>query len=160
MRSPDALLVDLVDAGCAELQRRGALLNEMSFLNAIAFVGAMVAEYGASPGNVVMGPIVLWSHWGAYVAARGYAEDTRRALELNARVLHCREKYGLLCYLTLAMTTGFAAFHIHKYQFIPLVSDAALLLMFYLQCARFLGPGERRRAEGRVPRDALTEGLP
>lgn len=169
LRKIDDKIIDLFDGITTKIQKKGLIpLNTLIMGFKVIFFGSIMSRQNTF-GILDIFLLILCAGclvvaYFAWADAIGYWENHRKTLSLNARVLLHRERNLVLRY---AITIGFIPLTIIELIHMAtspasaisdatlVISDITLISIGYLECCRYIGPGEYSRK-----RKSSLQGLP
>lgn len=152
----DEKLIDILDTGTTFIQRRGWVpLNTLNMGANVVFWASAIVTAMRDPQSPFMYIIVLLAglslcqSYNAWQKAIGYWENYRLTLQLNAEVLLHREHIALRVSISIISLGVIILELLTSRNIMPLIEFTALIFQWYLQCCKFIGPGDfaRKRQE-------------
>jgi hypothetical protein len=142
----DVKLVITVDGWTTYIQRKGwAPLNTIKMLGDCLFWGSL--SYSSMDGFLVyfivpVGGLAMWASHRKWSEDTGYWENARKTQKLNAEVWAVRLNainWRILVYATMG---PIAIMDIITFDYSRIVSSFGVVLVNYLTCCLYLGPGD------------------
>ena len=156
----DNFIIETFDKGTTYLQKRGILpLNTLIMGTGCLFWSLLiVGSTGWSLYAVsAIGALALYGEFNTWSDAANYWENQRKTQELNARVLLNRESGYLFRLFSLFLFIPLGLFELSALVIAAAITSILVIIMGYLRCCRYLGPGDYAR-QRKASLKALPQG--
>lgn len=156
----DAFLIAKADAVAAWAQHRGVSLAAVRAALVLLWVASLWASNAAPLWlSIPAFAFSLAIEFSSFSHMRGYQDDARKTLELNARALRIREIWGFPRLVVLCSAVFWVGRDIAGAAFITLIVDICIPTYWYALTCFYLGPGEHgRKRRSAWNRSAAAQG--
>jgi hypothetical protein len=143
----DIRIIELIDRCTTAMQRRGMLpLNTLIMGNECLFwTTGIAATRGFDWFLYLLAAVSLSMGFVRWRNAHGYWESYRKAQELNARVLRVRDYWHLRLSVACFALVMVLLIDLPIWRLMGILNSVTLVFMMYLNCCRYLGPGDFAR---------------
>lgn len=160
----DDYLIDVFDACAAWAQHRGANLLYVKMVLGVVLMAAVVEQAVLAPTSLAMRTLfavldgvvfgaTAYVRYQEWVKSRDYVDVVRKTDFLNRQAMGRRESYGVRMFITsyelFVLVDSWARVFVDHSTVAQAVAQTVVAVtwvsLLYLDCALYLGPGDRSR---------------
>ncbi len=144
----DNWIIEIFDKGTTLIQKKGWIpLNTLIMGVSCLFWSLLIVDSKGPAFYVLsaLGGLSLTGEYFTWKNAIGYWENQRKTLELNARVLLMRESSPALRLTSLIIFLPLSICEFILGSYISCASSLIIIVMGYIRCCRYMGPGDYAR---------------